>query len=366
MFALVPLFSVLAARYGWRAGYIGLSVAVIVLALPAVLILRRKVPAAGSKRSGSNRSATRSAGGCAQCSSSSSSTATAAGATNTSSLSSVELTIHSDGQPLKGVERSATGASAAAPCAAPPFVAAPSTATVGTAVDSAAASPAAADGTSATATEAATSAATVTTTPPPLRTKLRTLLWSRNYWLLSLAFVVCGLTTTGFIETHLVALAVSYGHTNTTGALAFSVLSAANGVGMLTAGWLSDRVSRSLTLSIIFAVRGASFLVLLSFRSEQMLFVFAVMFGLVDYSVVPPVVSLVGSHAGQHTVGLGVGILLAWHSMAAAIGAYLGGELYQQQGHYDMALQACAATCLVAAIASLGVCPEPLVRKRIL
>ena len=199
--------------------------------------------------------------------------------------------------------------------------------------------------------------------PPSLRSKLRTLVGSRAIWLLSLAFVVCGVTTTGFVETHVVALAVERGESVQTGAFAFSVLSACNGLGMLIAGWLSDRVSRSLTLSLIFAVRGLSFLLLLWNNSQAALFAFAVIFGLVDYSVVPPVVSLVGSHAGQHTVGLGVGILLAWHSLAAAGGSYFGGVIYEATSNYNMALEACAGICFIAAVAVLGVCPEPLLRR---
>ena len=83
----------------------------------------------------------------------------------------------------------------------------------------------------------------------------------------------------------------------------------------------------------------------------------------VDYSVVPPVVSLVASHAGQHSVGLGVGILLAWHSGAAALGAAIGGYIYDRDGDYSAALHLCAALCFAAAIIVLGVCPEPLLRR---
>ena len=45
-------------------------------------------------------------------------------------------------------------------------------------------------------------------------------------------------------------------------------------------------------------------------RHRLLLLVFAAMFGLVDYSVVPLVVSLVGSYCGTNAIGLAVGILL--------------------------------------------------------
>ena len=69
--------------------------------------------------------------------------------------------------------------------------------------------------------------------------------------------------------------------------------------------------------------------------------------------------------AGQHTVGLGVGILLAWHSLAAALGAWMGGEIFEQHGSYDAALVVCAIACLAAAVACVAAGPEePLMRKR--
>ena len=48
---------------------------------------------------------------------------------------------------------------------------------------------------------------------------------------------------------------------------------------------------------------------------RSILFLFAAIFGAVDYSVVPVVVSLVRSVLGDKMVGLGVGILLLWHSL---------------------------------------------------
>ena len=303
MMALLPLFEVVAAQYGWRTGYIILAIAVGALAVVAVVELRARKAPPPSSTAGKFVSVIEAPAPC----------------------------------PDEDTTRMATTASSAAAAAA-------------------AAAPAAATETAAAATEAS----------PTLRTKLTTLFTSRAYWLLSLAFVICGITTTGFIETHIVALAVAEGFDASTGALAFSVLSACNGVGMISAGWLADRVSRTLTLGAIFAIRGLTFLLLLwAGGSPPALFAFAVAFGLVDYSVVPPVISLVGSHAGKHTVGLGVGILLAWHSTAAALGAWMGGEIFERSGSYDAALAVCAVVCFVAALACAAAGPdEPLVRKR--
>lgn len=77
-----------------------------------------------------------------------------------------------------------------------------------------------------------------------LRQKLLQLAYSRLYWGLTVAFVICGITTTGFIESHLVAFATHHGMSAATGARAFGLLSACNGCGILLAGHLSDRYNR--------------------------------------------------------------------------------------------------------------------------
>ena len=202
MFALVPLFSIIARRHGWRTGYGLLSASVACLAVPALLLLRTVTPGSSGQEM-------------------------------TASSTTINVEICAE-----------DGAAVSNSPQLPPAAAQPKRS-------------------------------------PPLGRKLRSLLGSRTFWILSIAFVVCGITTTGFIETHIVALAVRRGEDEELGALCFSVLSAFNGVGMLCAGWLADRYSRSLILSVIFAVRGISFILLSARTDTPTLFAFACLFGLV-------------------------------------------------------------------------------------
>jgi MFS family permease len=64
--------------------------------------------------------------------------------------------------------------------------------------------------------------------------KLRALYSSRMYVLLTVSFFCCGVTTTGFLESHLVTLAVEEGFSMNQGAIAFGVVSASNGCGMVS------------------------------------------------------------------------------------------------------------------------------------
>lgn len=171
---------------------------------------------------------------------------------------------------------------------------------------------------------------------------------------LTVAFFLCGVTTTGFVETHLVKLAVHNGFSLLTGSLAFSVLAACNGASIVCSGFLADRLNRHYLLASIFTLRACAYLLLLSpslgAGGLAALFVFAVLFGVADYSVVPPVVSLVKTHL-PCAVGLSTGVLLMFHSAGAALGAALGGVLFQRFGGYDEAVGLCAGLSTLGAIA---------------
>jgi predicted MFS family arabinose efflux permease len=179
--------------------------------------------------------------------------------------------------------------------------------------------------------------------------KMKRLLTNTLYWALTYAFVVCGVTTTGFVESHIIAFAEHKGMTAQDGAFAFGLLPAFNGLGILAAGWLADRYHRVYMLAAIFFVRGLCYAAMLVVSSYWQLLLFGVFFGLVDYSVVPLVISLVASYCGADVVGLGVGVLLLWHSLGAAGGSWMGGVAFDGSGHYDHAIWICLVTCVSAA-----------------
>lgn len=180
---------------------------------------------------------------------------------------------------------------------------------------------------------------------------------------LGVSFFICGVTTTGFLETHLVALVVEKGLSLYYGGIAFSVISACNGAALVAVGYLTDRTDRRLLLAAIFGIRaGVYILLLLAFSSSSVgiavLFIFSAIFGIVDYSVIPPVVSLVKS-SFPHTVGWVVGVLLCLHSSGAAVGAAMGGWIYESERDYDMALVACTGLLVVATAVILVGVDEP-------
>jgi len=150
------------------------------------------------------------------------------------------------------------------------------------------------------------------------------------------SYAICGYTTSGVIETHFLPYAATCGFGPVPSATAYGVLSAINLGGMILAGWLTDRVNRPLLLGGIYLIRGVSFLILINVGSSlETLILFAVLFGLVDYSTVPVTASLIATHVGRHVLGFAFGLVSAGHQLGAAAGAYFGGHLFDLYRQYD-------------------------------
>jgi len=179
-------------------------------------------------------------------------------------------------------------------------------------------------------------AARETRARPPLAADVRYVLQKPAFHILFWSFFICGYTTTGVIETHFLPFADHHGFGPVPSATAYGVLSAVNMIGMISAGWLTDRMNRPLLLGSIYLLRGLTFFLLINIGADYAtLILFAVLFGAVDYSTVPVTASLVESHIGLHVMGLTMGMISAGHSIGAALGAIFGGYLFELYAQYD-------------------------------
>ncbi|MCX8999112.1 hypothetical protein NOF55_18565 [Rhizobiaceae bacterium BDR2-2] len=149
-----------------------------------------------------------------------------------------------------------------------------------------------------------------------------------TFWSMPLMGRVCGFTTTGVIETHFLPYASFCGFPPLPSATAYGVLSAVNLGGMILAGHLGDRVHRPTLLGSIYLIRAASFILPLYVAPDiRLLYLFVVLFGLLDYSTV----GLAASHLGIERIGLAMGLISGGHALG---GAFLGGLLYDMTGAY--------------------------------
>jgi MFS family permease len=194
--------------------------------------------------------------------------------------------------------------------------------------------------------------------PPaaPLRERLGTVFGSATFWLLAAGFFICGVTTTGVIETHLLPYAAACGFPPLSSATAYGVLSAFNLIGMVLAGHLSDRMNRPLLLGGLYVLRGLSFILLMFIaRDLSLLFVFAVLFGIFDYSTFVVTASLVSTHVGLRVMGLAMGLLSASHSLGGALGAFMGGYLFDLFARYEWVWVASVLLALLAGLFSFAI-----------
>jgi sugar phosphate permease len=193
---------------------------------------------------------------------------------------------------------------------------------------------------------------------PAAATGLRGLARSRGFWSLAAPFFVCGITTTGFVDTHLIPLAQDRGIPPGTTGLAVALLAAANVSGILASGPLADRVDNRLLLAALYGTRGLSFVVLALLVTGPALVGFAMLFGLVDFAVVAPTQSLAARYVEPRTVGLAFGCLNAVHQLGSAIGAWLPGVAFDRTGSYDSVLVVAIVVLTAAAITCLTL-PRP-------
>ncbi len=152
------------------------------------------------------------------------------------------------------------------------------------------------------------------------------------------SFLICGFTSSGAIETHLLPFAAFCGFPPLQSATAYGLLSLVNLFGMIGAGWLTDKVNRPTLLASIYILRGLTYLILVFMpgTSIETLFLFAFLFGIVDYSTVPVTASLAASHIGLPVMGQAMGMISAGHALGSALAAYLGGYVFDTTGEYEL------------------------------
>jgi MFS family permease len=124
---------------------------------------------------------------------------------------------------------------------------------------------------------------------------------SMDFWLLCITFGICGFSTNGLINTHLIAYCSDYGITEMHGASILAVIGVFSLIGSTTSGWLCDRYSPRVLLFWYYGLRGLS-LVLIPFSGFDSisLSVFSVFYGLDWVATGPATFALTNEVFGAH------------------------------------------------------------------
>ncbi len=170
-----------------------------------------------------------------------------------------------------------------------------------------------------------------------------------GFWLLLVPFAVCGYTSTGLTDTHLIPYATDHHISEAAASAALATLAAFNVAGVLVAGFLTDKVDRGRLLTWIYLMRAATLFALPSITTPGSLFLFAGLFGIADFASVPPTTSLARDVCRTGGWGFALGLIGAAHQGGAALGAWFGGFAYERLGSYDAMFVSAAVALLGAA-----------------
>ncbi len=180
----------------------------------------------------------------------------------------------------------------------------------------------------------------------------------REFWLVLLPFFICGFTTTGLMDTHLIPFSHDHGFSTEVTSAAVSLLAGFNIIGILISGVVADRWSSRKFLLLLYLTRAVALFILLNSHNPALLFLFAMIYGLVSFATVAPTQMLITQYFKRYSVGFILGWLFLSHQIGSALGAYLPGWLYSEYGHYQYAIYISIAL-LVAATICKFLLPEP-------
>lgn len=191
--------------------------------------------------------------------------------------------------------------------------------------------------------------------------KRKTFLFTRPFLFLFFSFFICGVTTSGLIDTHLVPFAQYCGFSAAFAGTAVSVLALFNFTGTIASGYLSDKWDSRYILGFLYGARALTIVILLVIVNETSIFgyfiteshlliIFSISFGVVDFATVAPTMKLASEYAEKGVIGLMIGLLFFGHQVGAALGSFLPGVFFDLYGGYDITFILSIILCVIASV----------------
>jgi MFS family permease len=179
---------------------------------------------------------------------------------------------------------------------------------------------------------------------------------SMDFWLLVLSFGICGLSTNGLINTHLIAYCADHGIAEVSGASILAVIGVFSFIGSTASGWLCDRYNPRVLLFWYYGLRGLS-LVLVPFTQFDALSlsIFSIFYGLDWVATGPPTFALVNQVFGRRDAPVILSWIFAGHQVGGAFAAFGAGAVRSIMGDYLLAFVMSGLACLVASMLVLRV-----------
>jgi sugar phosphate permease len=171
------------------------------------------------------------------------------------------------------------------------------------------------------------------------------------FWVLVFTFGICGISSFGLTQAHLVPFCGDLGIPMATSAWMLAVIGACDLAGTIGSGWLSDRYDNRWLLAWYYGLRGVALLWLVTTDiSLAGLTIFAVVYGLDFIATVPPSVRLTVQAFGREMGPAVFAWIFASHHVAAGVMAVGTGVSRDMLGTYAPAFALAGVLCGVAAL----------------
>ena len=183
---------------------------------------------------------------------------------------------------------------------------------------------------------------------------------TRVFWILFATFFICGASTNGLIQVHLIPMCLDFGIPQVQAASLLAAMGVFDFFGTILSGWLSDRYDNRWLLFWYYGLRGLSLLMLpFTDFSFYGLSLFAMFYGLDWIATVPPTVRLTAQRFGPERANLVFGWIFTGHQLGAACAAFGAGLSRTMLATYLPAFFIAGALCVVAALIALAISRTP-------
>jgi predicted MFS family arabinose efflux permease len=177
---------------------------------------------------------------------------------------------------------------------------------------------------------------------------------SRDFWLLTFSFFVCGLSTSGLIGTHFIPAAHDHGMVEVTAASLLAMIGVFDVIGTIFSGWLTDRIDPRKLLFFYYFLRGLSLFLLPSILFSTIhpaTLIFIVFYGLDWVATVPPTVMICRNILGQERGTVIYGWVFASHQIGGSFAAFTAALVRVKFGDYAISFYLTGVLCVIAAYA---------------
>jgi MFS family permease len=183
---------------------------------------------------------------------------------------------------------------------------------------------------------------------------------SRAFWILFATFFVCGASTNGLVQVHLIPMCLDFGIPQVQAASLLAAMGIFDFFGTIMSGWLSDRYDNRWLLFWYYGLRGLS-LIFLPFSDFSFygLSIFAMFYGLDWIATVPPTVRLTAQKFGPERANLVFGWIFAGHQLGAGTAAFGAGLSRTIYASYLPAFFIAGALCVFASLIVLALSRQP-------